>query len=188
MHCAKATRQLQLYIDRQLTLTQMRTLEAHLSSCSTCREELFYLEEISQALRVIEPVVEPADLTMHVMRRIAFSTQHSTHTGPEPSFTPLRPSLREVLSAILLATVAMLGIALEQPTLLASMHLTSSHDALSQFCLAFWNTLISINSGALMLGLWVIGTLIGVWITLALAGTEMRNQWFRAVIDRLPVW
>jgi hypothetical protein len=39
-----------------------------------------------------------------------------------------------------------------------------------------------------MLFFWVIGTALGVWITLVLAGSEMRNMWLKAMMDRLPVW
>jgi hypothetical protein len=39
-----------------------------------------------------------------------------------------------------------------------------------------------------MLVFWVLGTVLGVWITLALAGNEVRSQWLKAMLDRLPVW
>ena len=51
MHCSKAIRQLQLYIDQKLPIEQMRVLEAHLSICSDCRAEYFILEEIDQSLQ-----------------------------------------------------------------------------------------------------------------------------------------
>ena len=35
--------------------------------------------------------------------------------------------------------------------------------------------------------LWVVGTILGIFITLALAGNEIRTQWFKAVLERLPV-
>src|SRR6266496_614129 len=44
-----------------------------------------------------------------------------------------------------------------------------------------------IDMTMLFLVLWVGGTIIGVWITLALAGTEIRSRWLKAMMDRLPV-
>jgi hypothetical protein len=67
MNCSKATRLLQLYLDEQLSLDQMRPLEAHLFSCPTCRQELRLLEEVTIALTDEEPVYEPADFTANVM-------------------------------------------------------------------------------------------------------------------------
>jgi hypothetical protein len=32
-----------------------------------------------------------------------------------------------------------------------------------------------------------VGTLLGVLITLMVAGNEMRTQWFKAMVARLPV-
>jgi hypothetical protein len=44
------------------------------------------------------------------------------------------------------------------------------------------------NSQTLLLAFWVVGTLLGLWITFALAGNEMRRmEWFRSVKDRLTV-
>ncbi len=100
-----------------------------------------------------------------------------------------RPSLSEVLAAIVLATVAMLGIALEQPVVRAAvLPATNSHNSISLFLTTLWNALSVTNSEVLMLALWIIGALLGVWITLAVAGSDMRTVWFRAVVDRLPVW
>jgi len=44
-----------------------------------------------------------------------------------------------------------------------------------------------VNNSTLMLMFWVCGTFLGVWITLVLAGSEVRTQWFQSVMDRLPV-
>ena len=46
---------------------------------------------------------------------------------------------------------------------------------------------VAFNSGTLTLAFWVVGTILGVCITLALAGNEMRSQWFKAMMERLPV-
>ena len=190
MHCFKATRLLQLYVDKQLPLDQkMRLLEAHLSSCSACRQELLFLEVIEAALTDPEPVYEPADLTFNVMRRIARSEQEKKIALlARPKAASLRLSLREFLTAISLATFATCGIILGQPSLRTALPIANGHDELSLAWMNIWGSLTSINSDTLLLCIWVLGTLLGIWITLALAGSEMRSQWFQAVIDRLPVW
>jgi hypothetical protein len=189
MHCFKATQLLQLYMDKQLSLDQMRSLEAHLFSCSVCRQELRLLEEVASAITDEEPVYEPTDLTSNVMRRITKSEEEKRSALlAQPKSVPFRPSLRELLTAALLATFATCGIILGQPSLRAVLPIANGHDGLSLMCMTLWHSLLSINSDTLLLGFWIIGTLLGIWITLVVAGAEMRNQWFRAVVNRLPVW
>ncbi len=188
MRCAKAVKQLQLYMDKQLTLGQLRALEAHISICSACHAELLVLEDIENAVQGMELVVEPADLTVNVMRRVALSAAQTREAAQKQPYELFRPSLRETLTAVLLATVAMLGIVLVQPSVRAVLPVTGSHGLLFHMLINFWNILIGVDSGTLMLILWVVGTILGVWITLMLAGAEVRTVWFKSVMDRLPVW
>jgi predicted anti-sigma-YlaC factor YlaD len=198
MRCAKAVQQLQLYIDKQLTLDQVRTLEAHLATCEACREELFLLETIEGALQSIESVAEPADLTQNIMRRVALSTRRAEEvpakatrestTVKEFASMLFRPSLVELLAAGLLATITTLGVLLGQPSVREALPVTNGHDIFSMIFLGLWHIILGMNSGTLMLVFWVLGTVLGVWITLALAGNEVRSQWLKAMLDRLPVW
>jgi hypothetical protein len=189
MHCFKATRLLQLHLDKRLSHDQMRSLETHLFSCPTCRQELRLLEEIASVLKDEEQVYEPADFTSTVMWRIAQSEQEKRRALlAQPNSAPFRPSLRELFSAILLATIATCGLILGQPSLRAALPGAHEHDELSLVLMNIWNSLLSMNSDTLLLFLWIVGTFLGIWITLALAGAEMRSQWFQAMIDRLPVW
>ncbi|GHO89930.1 anti-sigma factor family protein [Dictyobacter formicarum] len=189
MHCSKATRQLQLYIDKQLNLEQTRALELHLSSCSACCREYFLLVEIDQTLTNMDMVREPADLTMNIMRRVAVSSQQvAAQEQAARPLTSFRPSLPEMLTAVALATITMLGIVLEQPSARAALPIANGHDPLSLFVLSFWQGLVNINTNTIMLFLWILGTLLGIWITLAVAGSDVRDQWYKAVMDRLPVW
>ena len=189
MHCFKATRLLQLYLDEQLPLDQMRLLETHLFSCPTCRQELRLLEEIVSALKDEVQVCEPADFTFTVMWRITQSEQAKKRALlTQPKSTSFRPSLRELLGAILLATIATCGMILDQPSLRTALPIAHEHDGLLLMLMNVWGFVLSVNSGTLLLFLWIVGTLLGIWITLALAGAEMRSQWFQAMIDRLPVW
>jgi predicted anti-sigma-YlaC factor YlaD len=190
MRCSRAVQQLQLYIDRQLPLHKIRELEIHLSSCPACRNELFLLEQIEQALNSIEAVAEPSDLTLNIMRRVALSAkQEQKVSHEEKSFTLFRPSLSELLAAVLLATVATFGIILGQPSLRALLPLANGHDGLSLALMTAWtNILATMNINTLMLVFWVFGTILGIWITLILAGSEVRTIWFKAIQHRLPVW
>ncbi|HLG79001.1 MAG TPA: zf-HC2 domain-containing protein [Ktedonobacteraceae bacterium] len=188
MRCAKATRQLQLYIDHQLTLKQLRELELHISGCSACHEELRSLEALETELKSLEMVIEPEHLTSDIMRRVARTPQCVERPAREVVDTPFPPSLVEVLCAALLATVAMLGVIIEQLSMRGVLSIADGHDELSHFFVGLWSSIISINSNTLMLGLWVVGTVLGVWITLLVAGAEMRNLWLKSVVDRLTAW
>src|SRR5690349_5336663 len=139
MHCSKATRLLQLYVDKQLSLEQMRSLEAHLFSCPACGQELHLLEEVEAALTDQELVYEPADLTATVMQRIARSEREKQMALlAQPESAPLRLSLRELLAAILLATFATFGIILGQPSLRSTLPIANGHDKLSLVWMNMW--------------------------------------------------
>lgn len=191
MRCSMATHLLQLYIDKRLPVKEMRVLEAHLSECATCRQELSFLETIENALNNIESVKEPPNLTANIMRRVALSgkrTPELAKARQESSFILFRPSLSELIAVVLLATVTTFGIFMQQPTLRSLLPLINGHDRLTLMLMEIWNFFLSVNSNTLMLVFWVFGTILGVWITLLLAGSEMRNLWLKAMIDRLPVW
>ena len=183
MRCAEAVHLLQLYIDSRLTVKQTRTLEAHVAGCAACQRELALLEEVAQGVHNLKFVAEPEDLAGRIMERVALDSRRRS----TPGFSLLRLSLLELLTAILLATIATIGSILAQPSVRTLLPFANGHDA---FSLAFMNTLqvlAAINTHTLILACWVIGTILGVCITLLLAGDEMRTEWFKAVIERLPV-
>lgn len=190
MRCTRAERQLQLYIDQRLSLSEMRRLEAHLTGCAACREELRMLETITRALDASQAVAEPEEMYAHIMQRVASlaatSAQPSTEHVRARPFSPWRPTLAELLAAILLATVATLGSILEQPSLRAVLPIANGHDSLSIAFLSGVHALTSLDSSTLSLVLWISGTILGICITLVFAGTEMRSRWFKAMLDRLP--
>lgn len=190
MRCNKAARQLQLYLDERLSHSQVRALEAHLNGCEACREELRMLEMVMHALDAPQTISEPAELHEQIMRRVASVAAQGRaapgHAQPRP-FSPWRPSLAELLAAILLATVATLGSILQQPSLRAVLPIANGHDSLSIAFLHILHTLTSLDSSTFTLVLWVAGTILGIFITLAFAGAEIRTRWFKAMMDRLPV-
>ena len=190
MRCSQAHLLLQLYTDQQLTLQQIRALEAHLATCSACREYFLYLTAVSNALNTTELVIEPADLTAHVMQRVAQSTQ-SKQVIPTPAQPPTLISLRfswgEMISAIVLATVTMAAIIFTQPAMRAMLPIANGHDHFSMFIMNTWHMLLTVDSHTLLTATWIVGAILGIWITLLVAGSDMRNQWFKAVMNRLPV-
>lgn len=190
MRCTKATYQLQLYIDHQLTLRQTRVLEAHIASCPSCRAELNLLEMVSCGLNTLKFVSEPADMHEQIMQKVALNAARKSTLSREKQaahFKLFRPSLAEILAAALLATTATLMILLQQPGLRALLPTANGHDPFSLLYTQVVHTLTSIDANTLTLALWIIGTLLGICITLAVAGSEMRTQWFKAMLDRLPV-
>ena len=183
MRCVDAAYSLQLYVDRRLTLEQTRTLEAHVTCCANCRAELALLEEVAQSVRNLKLVAEPEDLTARIMQRVAMSSRRpSTHR-----FSLLRLSLPELLAAVLLATIATFGSILAQPSVRALLPFANGHDSLSLAFIQVLHTLATIDISTLIGACWVVGTVLGICITLAFAGDEVRTKWLKAVTARLPV-
>ncbi len=183
MRCSEASRLLQLSIDMRLNMDQVRRLEEHLTRCPGCRNELYLLEEVGASLRGLTPVVEPVQLTANIMQLVAMTPQRRSRK----QYSLLRPSLAELLVVVLLATITTFGIIWDQPSLRAALPFANGHDSLSQAFFAALNLLVAGNPSTLSLLLWIGGALLGVCITLALVGTEIRREWFKAMLDRLPV-
>jgi len=189
MRCTQATHQIQLYIDHQLTLKQTRLLEAHIASCTACYAELHLLEEVACGLNTFKLVQEPANMHEQIMQKVALTATRKQQVREKQvvRFSLFRPSLAEILVAVLLATVATLSILLQQPSLRAVLPTANGSDILSRIYMQVLHMLTSIDSNALILALWVVGAILGITITLAVAGTEMRSQWLKAVMERRSV-
>lgn len=184
MRCSKVVQQLQLYLDHQLTIDQVRELEAHLSTCPACQEELFLLEEVVDALRTVQPVAEPAYLTTYIMQQVAMTPQRKE----ERSYRLLRLSLLESLLAITLATFTTFVVIIGQPRLRNSLPFVNGHDALFLTFMSNLHQLLTNSNEITLLILWIVGTVLGVCITWMAAGSEMRATWSKAMLDRLSVW
>ena len=184
MRCAKAAWQLQLYLDEQLSVDEVRELEKHLASCSTCQEELFLHEELVHSLRAIKSVAEPSDLTISIMRRVARSPRRME----ERNYRLLQLSLLELCAAIFLATITTLGIIVGQPPLRHSLPFANSLDTMLVVSMNTLHTLLASANSTIVLLFWIFGTLLGICITLMVAGSEMRSTWYKAMLDRLSVW
>jgi ABC-type uncharacterized transport system fused permease/ATPase subunit len=120
------------------------------------------------------------------MQKVALSASRK-NLVQSTSFKLFRPSLAEILIAALLATLATLAILLQQPSIRALLPKGNGHDPFSLLYTQVVHMLTSIDANTLILALWIVGTLLGVCITLAVAGSEMRTQWFKAMLERLPV-
>src|SRR5258708_18127946 len=168
MQCSKASQHIQLYIDHQLTLKQTRLLESHLASCSTCHAELNLLETVACGLNTLKFVQEPANMQEQIMQKVALNaTRKQQVRAKQPAtFSFFRPSLSEILVAVLLATVATLSILLQQPSLRAILPVANGHDIFSRTYTQVLHMLMSIDSNTLIMALWIVGTILGVCITL----------------------
>src|SRR3989442_13624851 len=88
--------------------------------------EWLLLEEVASTLGALKPVAEPADLTLHIMQRVAMSPQQRKNKR----YSLLRPSLMEMLAVVLLATITTLGIIVEQPPLGAALPFINGNNSL----------------------------------------------------------
>jgi putative zinc finger protein len=185
MRCKEASQQLQLYLDNCLTIQQVRRLEAHLASCNACLEELTVFETVVNDLETLKVVVEPDDLNAKIMRRVALAASQRNMSASR--FSLWHPSLLEILVAATLATVATIGTILQQPSIRSLLPFANGHDRFSLTFMDILHNLMTVDSTTLILALWIAGILLGVCITLIFAGSEMRTQWFKAMMERLPV-
>jgi hypothetical protein len=99
-------------------------------------------------------------------------------------FSLWRTSLAELVAVVVLASITTLGIIWQQPSLRDVLPFAAP---LSQTISYVIHLLYSGNMGAISFALWLGGAILGVFITLALAGNEIRSQWFKAMLERLPV-
>lgn len=182
MHCSKAQGHLQLYIDGRLTLQQVRMLEAHIATCPACQHELHMLEEVSSAVRNMQFVAEPPDLTAQIMQRVSL---HRLRERQRKQWLHdlFRPSVWELLIAVVLASITTLGLILGQPNLRAALPFLNWPLPLIA---NITHMLLTSENGMLMWLLWIGGTALGICITLALAGNELRSDWYKAMMARLP--
>lgn len=102
-HCEAAEKQLDAFLDGELTTKQTRDLSAHLASCSSCREALEARKKLKKALKTGEQTVPPA-LHDAVMRRIQEEKQ-----CPPVRFSRPRMALVGSLCAVVLVVGVMLS-------------------------------------------------------------------------------
>jgi len=194
MTCTRAQNLMQLYIDKRLSLGRTRSLERHLAHCHACRAELMLLEDVSAGIHSLVHISEPDWLTEAVMARIAATTAQPpqeailarSHAQRPHSrlVLPFRLSGRDIALASLLATLAMLSFMLAVPVLRTA--LGGLVNPLAAILLNGLLLLFSPDAGVLGLLSWVLWILLGICITLFVAGSEIRSLWRQRIRAWLP--
>jgi anti-sigma factor RsiW len=190
MTCSQAQYMLQLYIDQRLSLSRTRALERHLSHCSACRSEWMLLEDMIAGVQSLSTITEPTWLTEAIMARVAETTaQPPKELAVELQKPrqraryrmPFRPSIQDVILSSALATIVVISFVLFQPGLRSA--LVNSANPLVGSALSGLQSLLSVDAG--IMG-WLLWVLLGICITVLLAGSEVRSQWRQRIRDRLP--
>ncbi len=194
MTCARAQDLMQLYIDKRLSLGRTRALERHLAHCQNCRAELMLLEDVSEGIHSLAHISEPVWLTDAVMSRIAATTaaQPLGETPTQPSgqrqrvarTVPFRLSGKDLALSFLLATLALLSFMLAVPVLRTA--LGTLVNPLAAVLLNGLLILFSPDAGVLGLVAWALWIVLGIGITLLVAGSEIRSLWRQRIRAWLP--
>jgi predicted anti-sigma-YlaC factor YlaD len=177
MTCKRASAWLQLYVDGRLDMRRLVRLEEHLDACQACREDLDVLEAICHGAATLDTAYEPADLTAHVMRRVADLEARRLAAGRRG----FGLGWADALLAGLLATVMTALFLWFQPAL--------SQEASA----AVMRSVLTADRGiAEMLSTWSAWVVWAVWVGAGLAlaiwfaGSEVRAGWRRTLAERLP--
>lgn len=176
MICSRATTLLQYYVDGRLDPRHLSALEDHLRDCASCSQHFAWLEQLQIACAESESVNVPQDLTTRVMAYIAHVEAR------QASFSSRAFSLGwgDGALAALLASVSTLVFVLLDPNLRDLMGLVIFH-ALPGF-LAF---LMRPGPGSFAWLAWIVWVMVGVGLTLTVAGSEVRFLWRRSLASRL---
>jgi hypothetical protein len=151
------------------------------------------LEDMLAGVHSLNNIAEPSWLTESIMARIAETTAQPLEKLPIETRqrrqrviqrTPFRLTMQDLILSSMLATIVVISFALFQPGLREA--LGNSVNPLVGSLLAGLQFLISPDSGIVGLFVWLLWIALGICITLALAGSEVRSQWRQRIRDRLP--
>ncbi len=193
MTCSQAQAWMQLYLDNRLSITRLRALERHLAHCVACRSEWELLEEVIRGVQSLEQTREPPWLTEAIMTRIAGATAQPPTIVPAGTAeykqrtlrpAPFRLAAQDIVLSSLLATLALLSFILAQPTLRTA--LGELANPLITIILNGLLVLFSSDVGTFGWAIWALWVLLGVSITLLVAGSEVRSLWRQRIRDWLP--
>lgn len=181
MSCGRMMRWIQLYLDGRLETRRLARLEHHLAECVDCRDELDQMQAICQAAAVPVTVLgvrESADLTNAVMTRIALLETRRARSRQGAEFTP---GWGDALLAAMLATLATAVLLALQPSLWHPVSLAFGHalDTMRH------SLMVRLGDSPEWLA-WVVWVGGGVLLALAFAGAEVRANWRRTLLARLP--
>lgn len=176
MKCAQAEQWLQLYVDDRLESRRLAALERHLQTCDPCQQDLVLLRFVSHAVASPAPVREPDGLTEAIMCRVA---QAQTHSASAPRV--FEPAWVDAVLAAVLATLATACFLVFQPALRAALARN-----LDQALLALNHTAVGALGDSPGWLAWGVCIGLGLLLTLAFAGGEVRAAWWRNLMTRLP--
>jgi len=107
MRCEDTQTRLQEYLDGALSPGQAQAVEAHLTRCAACREELALLRQVDEALAAWPVLAEPADFTVRVMAQAAMEGGRGSSLELWPVF---RLGWAEVAAGLAFACAVMAGL------------------------------------------------------------------------------
>ena len=128
-----------------------------------------------------------------IMQRVASTTAQPPHELPAGVQENLGPLLHspfsrltrcDLLLAFELETLVIPGFILLQPALRDAL-LVDTNPMVAPL-LQTLQILFSLHGGVIILMGWGLGIALGIWITLALAGNEIRAFWRQRLRERLP--
>ena len=115
MNCLKAEEQFSAYIEDELDYQAVRTFEAHLNTCESCRQEFTLFRESLDLLHQL-PQIEPStDFDTALKTRLA-DTQVESIPFWGRVFQPLHGQIRFVLSGVAVMLVMVAGFYFYQKT------------------------------------------------------------------------
>lgn len=112
MDCTRARNLLSEYADGALDKETAAVLEAHLSSCGECREELSSLQSMIKDLGSLPPVAPPADFLQQVRKRL----EHPSRLRQVPGklFFPLKFKIPLQLAGAVLTALLVFAVVMVQ--------------------------------------------------------------------------
>ncbi|MGH2399198.1 MAG: anti-sigma factor family protein [bacterium] len=105
---ARLQRQLSAYADNELHPDERREVEAHLQTCTACREELAGLRQVKYAIGRLPEREVPQEVWQGLRRRIA---EEESRSGVAGVFESLRAAFRRPVYAAAAAMLVLILIA-----------------------------------------------------------------------------
>lgn len=178
MNCSDARRWIQLYMDGRLEGRDQPNLARHLSTCDACRGELAAFQLLVDGLSCEDPLRSPDLLTRSIMRRIR---QADAATMGQSVSHPFALGWADAVLAASLATVVTIIFLWFEPALRAAV------SAMAKLALdSVTHGITAATSSWSPVAVWLVWIGAGVALTLWFAGREVRAEWRRTLLTRLP--
>jgi anti-sigma factor RsiW len=113
MLCKDVQKQLQQYLDGQLGPVESQAVDAHLTACVTCQQELALLRQVDDALATLPLLEEPAGFTARAMAQV-----RATKKAPSQPLPAFRLWWEDTVISFAFAgamTTVLLALSLIQP-------------------------------------------------------------------------